>query len=1020
MSYDIPDEITYTEKLAFGLGAKQILYGIVVFILVVIEISNLEGYFGAFVALLTGLFGIGFILFNWDVKVLDRLNFYRNMQNAPYFSKTAQKFYEIKEVKDNYLFLDDGSVIGILEVQPINFNFLDEDKQKSILAQYKHFLHQISLPVQILVRTHKVSLDDYFEQIEKIRKTENELLTMTYIDFREFMEEEIKRNNILERRFFLILRTQEKESQQLENLQQLLDIIKDQLNVCGLETKQLENEKIFDLLKTYSDDAQEESLNFESVKGANSFREAITPSFRITPTEAIINGEFHRIFKLTGYPRKVTDGWLQSFLSKNENFDISLHIHPMDIQSNLIYIDRKINEQSADLYASQKQGMPNLSLEIKRSDTMEIYRNIYQGLEKLFRFSMYIDAKSITMQELEILTKKSETILKSHLMVSQMPKYRLADAVKSTLPIAKDQIEASREILSNALTATFPFTSPTTTKKKGTFFAFDVETLNPIFLDAEEAANKHYLVVGISGAGKSYTVKSKIANELMIDDKIKILITDPNGEYGDLVKILDGQVIKISRNSDSVINIFDLAGQNLAEKKLNLFSAFDILVGGVTEPQKDVLSEALDRLYEKKGFENENPDSWTKKPPIFSDMKKILEEMRNEGARFQDSSAEVLLNRVKKYCKGSVFGFLDAETEVDMSKNIVSFDLSSLPEVVRRLMMFAVLEITSSEIKKNRERKMVVVDEGWELLRSKEVGNYLTEFARASRKYNASFGFITQQIEDLSKNEAGNSILHNTPTKILLKQNSTNINILSKMLNLNDNTKKFLLGAKAGQGVLITDNNVQKFQVRASKKLHELITTNPEELIKKKEKEKVKKKEEIPVGIDLERGVYLASQLSLEQKAYLMKNGYGEHKDRLNSASGSSLYLVKIRHNEGKTHAFLCWSLYHMIKDKFPDAKINIMATHAEDISLQLSDGRNIAFEVETGTNLSRDEEGLARRLERLKQGRDALYIIVTKWQERKNYKKYGTVLVRDEIPKMLEWIQSGFPREYNPQSDII
>ena len=39
------------------------------------------------------------------------------------------------------------------------------------------------------------------------------------------------------------------------------------------------------------------------------------------------------------------------------------------------------------------------------SQGYEIYKNIYQGLEKLFRFSMYIDAKSTSMQELEILTK---------------------------------------------------------------------------------------------------------------------------------------------------------------------------------------------------------------------------------------------------------------------------------------------------------------------------------------------------------------------------------------------------------------------------------------------------------------------------------------------------------------------------------------------------------------------------------------------------------------------------------------
>ncbi|MBS7615473.1 hypothetical protein KEJ18_07090, partial [Candidatus Bathyarchaeota archaeon] len=104
------------------------------------------------------------------------------------------------------------------------------------------------------------------------------------------------------------------------------------------------------------------------------FSYLITPSYlEIKPNYARINETYHRVIQASGYPRKVEDGWLQAFLNKNENYDISIHIQPSLIEETLAFLHNQIIRQTTDLIASTAKGTPNPSLEIKLADTKRIY-----------------------------------------------------------------------------------------------------------------------------------------------------------------------------------------------------------------------------------------------------------------------------------------------------------------------------------------------------------------------------------------------------------------------------------------------------------------------------------------------------------------------------------------------------------------------------------------------------------------------------------------------------------------------
>ena len=1005
MAYDIPDEIKYKEKIIANLDSKQLLYAIFFGITAFISYKlPFEGEARMIVPSLLAILGIGFIFLNVEQKIGDVIAYYKNIRRSPHNSRSAQRFFEIKEIKDDLLFLENGKLIAVLKIEPINFMLLDEDRKKVLLENYKSFLNHLGTGIQILVRTMPIKIDHYFDNF---KPNERKDILELYSDFSSFERDFAEKSVIRKRHFYIIIPFRKKNSakQDVRELEGIIKIMQEKLIACGLDNKRLKNEELMEFLLSYSSlgNAEHEEIKMKKNEISNDlFKSVITPSFDIQSDHAKVNGEFHRIVKVTGYPRKVEDGWLQSFLSKNEGYDISIHIDPSTIRHMLVYLHNQIIQQASDLMTSTMKGTPNPALEIKKSDTMRVYDSLYKGEEKLFYVSLYIDNKEEDIESLNLLTEKCKANLNSMLMIPSPVKWRTADALKSTIPIANDKLETRKEFLTSSLTATFPFISPVDSREKGTLFAHELETSNPVFLDFEEMSNKHFFVIGISGSGKSYTSKYLLMQQLF-KEETKIYVLDPNGEYSGLCRKLGGQTIKLSRESDSIINLFDLAGDDFGNKLLGLISAFDILVGGLTESQKSILGKALSKVYRKKGIYHEDSSTWHRKYPTFSDLKQVLNNIREQMIKnkeyLQDPSVESLLNRVEMYCDGGIFGFLDKHTKIEVSNNFACFDLSSLPNAVKPLCMFMVLDLIKNEVKKDLKAKVVLIDEGWALLKSKEAENYILEFIKTSRKYNAGIGFVTQEIEDLLNSQTGKSILNTASTKILMRQNSSNIQLISKVLNLNKQMENYLLTAQRGYGLIISETGRYKFSVSASPKINALLTTDPNELNKREKKEE--KKAEKKQRKKLDKGLYLKSELSEEEIFELIKDGYVECKERLTQFGGSSIYLVKRRGNESAEHAFLVWSTYYAAKKKFKH--VEKMENSSPDVLIKIKDEK-IGFEIETGSNLEKmGVDRLKERFDNVRKDMKEMYIIVSSKTEKTRYSNFGTAFTRNEIESLMD-----------------
>jgi hypothetical protein len=121
-------------------------------------------------------------------------------------TESTQKYLDIAEVRDDMVVLNDGTVRAALLVSSINFDLKSEDEQKAIISGYVSFLNTLDYPIQIVIQSRPLNIDEYLNRLKKVEKEQtNELLRMQTADYRQFVTELLTMEKIMSKKFYLIV-----------------------------------------------------------------------------------------------------------------------------------------------------------------------------------------------------------------------------------------------------------------------------------------------------------------------------------------------------------------------------------------------------------------------------------------------------------------------------------------------------------------------------------------------------------------------------------------------------------------------------------------------------------------------------------------------------------------------------------------------------------------------------------------------------------------------------------------------
>lgn len=121
-------------------------------------------------------------------------------------TNATQDILEISSIKDNMVILRNGTVRAVLMVSSINFALKNQDEQEGIISAFYSFLNSIDYPLQIVIQSRALDIDQYLDKLDKLGKQQtNELLRMQTVDYTQFIRELLQLQSIMSKKFFIIV-----------------------------------------------------------------------------------------------------------------------------------------------------------------------------------------------------------------------------------------------------------------------------------------------------------------------------------------------------------------------------------------------------------------------------------------------------------------------------------------------------------------------------------------------------------------------------------------------------------------------------------------------------------------------------------------------------------------------------------------------------------------------------------------------------------------------------------------------
>jgi type IV secretory pathway VirB4 component len=547
-----------------------------------------------------------------------------------------------------------------------------------------------------------------------------------------------------------------------------------------------------------------------------------------------IEEKLAKTYFVFSYPRYLTTGWLSPIINMDVAFDISFFFHPIETGTILKQLRKSVTEVQAEIMERGEKGLiREPALETAFEDLEELRSRLQTAQEKMFKFGLYITVYADNTKELENIEMSLRSTLESRLIYIKPALYQQKEGLLSSLPYGNDLLQIHNTLNTTPLSSIFPFISFDLSSDEGILYGINKHNNSLVLFDRFSMENANMVIFAKSGSGKSYAVKLEILRSLMLG--VECIILDPENEYKTLAESVGGAFFKISLSSESHINPFDLpalredetAEDVLRSNIINLVGLMRLMLGGLTPEEDSVMDQALYETYASKDITvGTDPKTWEENIPIMSDLESILETM--EGA-------ESLLERLRKFTKGTFASFFNQKSNISMDKQLVVFGVRDMEDELRPIAMFIIMRYIWNAARSTLKKRILVIDEAWWIMKTEDGASFLFGICKRARKYWLGVTTITQDVSDFMSSDYGRAIITNSSLQILLKQSSATIDLVQETFNLTEQEKFLLLESPVGEGIFFAGQKHVVINILASYTEDQIITTSPEEVAKIKE-----------------------------------------------------------------------------------------------------------------------------------------------------------------------------------------
>ena len=612
----------------------------------------------------------------------------------------------------------------------------------------------------------------------------------------------------------------------MENENKLIDLVTQRINWDTYSYIKKDKTK----KKTTNKEEDKEILESEKeYKEALAYvKDAIAPAYwKSFPNKLQINNSFVKTFFVYAYPNFLEWNWLSPIINWDVKFDMSLFVYPIESAFIQKYLKKRLTQLHSERSMMAEKGLLNdPAIEAQIQDVEELRYKLTRWEEKYFHLWIYITVYAENEDKLNKIWKDIETILAGRNVLQKQAYIRSEQAFISTWPFCKDELGIFRNMSTGWLSTTFPFSSSTLTHDDWILYWINTHNNSLIIFDRFKTENANMTVFAKSGWGKSFAIKLEILRSLMF--WTDVIVIDPENEYKALINQVWWSYLDVSLNSNQRINPFDLPhGLKDHDEKpwdllrsavIGLLGLMNLMLGKMIAEEESIMEKALITTYSLKWITLEDDNIEWKEIPVMKDLQDVLETM---------DQAWSLVKRMEKFTTGIFSWIFSNRTNVDLSEWLQVFSVRDLDDMMRPIAMYVVLNHIWNKVRSSNKKRMLVIDEAWNVMQHEDSAKFLFGLVKRARKYNLWITTITQDVEDFIWSKYWKPIMTNSSVQLLLKQSSASIDVLQNIYKLTEQEKYILLNAAVWQWLFFAWTEHVWIQVVASYYEEQVITTDP-------------------------------------------------------------------------------------------------------------------------------------------------------------------------------------------------
>lgn len=750
--------------------------------------------------------------------------------------RSVQQSIPIQRVYRDGIWQVNGKYSQTWRFSDINYSLASYEDQRDMFTAYCGVLN--SLPTDAVTKItihnrrlnssdfqHSVLMRECGDDLNKYRREYNRVLT----------EKAAASNNLIQDKYITVSVARKSAEEARAFFHRVDADLSKNLGRLDSGAKILDTYERLRIFHDFFRPGEEQFYKFDldgTMRLGHSFKDYIAPDgMKFLSDHFELGGKAGRVLFMRGYSSYIKDDMITGMADFPRTLVLSIDLLPVptdeavrDVQSQIMGIESDITrwQQRQNARNNFTATVP-YELEQQRAETKEFLDDLSTRDQRM----VYANVTLLHMADtLDQLNADTETLLSKSLCDFSILRYQQEDGLNTALPYGLRSIDVTRTLTTEAAASLMPFRVQEIQDMGGIYCGINAVSKNLLICNRKNLLNPHGFILGVSGSGKSFTMKEFITF-IALATRDDIIIIDAEREYGETSRALHGTVLELSPNSPHHINPLEIArgygmGENPVAMKSELLMSIceqQMGEGQLGAFHKSIIDRCTASVYHefiKSGGKTRQP---------------TLSDWRNEVKRQPEREAQELALASELFVEGSLNMFAH-ETNVDMDNRLIVFDLYEMGEQLKPTALNVTMETIQNRVATNRlagKYTWIFVDEVYLFFKYYYSAQFLYKAWKRFRKYGAALTAATQNVEECLRSETARLMFANSEFLVLLNQAATDRAELAKLLNISENQMGYVTNVEAGHGLLRVAGSIVPFanEFPRTGELYQLWNTTP-------------------------------------------------------------------------------------------------------------------------------------------------------------------------------------------------